>query len=130
MCFHAYYIWFLSLSLFKDFFVKTLNDVRFNFRWNVITLSCFFTHFQRLAVCPILNKMNKKPILPCATPMGECAVNTIIRTKVTTLMASRMANIVHSHSNTSMLPMAIQTDLSLHMLPFVYLTAIPTRLLA
>ena len=65
----------------------------------------------------------------CA-PMGECAVNTIIRTKVTTLMASRMANIVHSHSNTSMLPMAIQTDISLHMLPFVYLTAIPTRLLA
>lgn len=58
---------------------------------------CFFTHFQRLAVCPIQNKMNKKPILPCTAPMGECAVNTIIRTKVTTLMASRMANIVHSH---------------------------------
>ena len=76
MGFHAYYIWFLSLSLFKEFFAKTLNDVRFNFRWNVITLSCFFTHFQRLAVCPILNKMNKKPILPCTAPMGECAVNT------------------------------------------------------
>ena len=36
-CCHVYYIWFLSLSLFKDFYAKTLNDVRFNFRWNVIT---------------------------------------------------------------------------------------------
>ena len=58
---------------------------------------CFFTHVQRFAVCPIQKKMNKKPILPCTAPMGECAVNTIIRTKVTTLMASRMANIVHNH---------------------------------
>ena len=64
-CCHVYYIWFLSLSLFKDFYAKTLNDVIFNFRWNVITLSCFFTNFQRLAVCPIQNKMNKKPILLC-----------------------------------------------------------------
>ena len=38
-CCHVYYIWFLSLSLFKDFYAKTLNDVRFNFRWNVITAS-------------------------------------------------------------------------------------------
>ena len=30
---------------------------------------CFFTHVQRLAVCPIQNKMNKKPILPCTAPM-------------------------------------------------------------
>lgn len=37
-CCHVYYIWFLSLSLFKDFYAKTLNDVRFNFRWNVITV--------------------------------------------------------------------------------------------
>ena len=57
---------------------------------------CFFTHFQRFAVCPIQNNMNKKPILPCTAPMGECAVNTMIRTKTTTLMANRMANIVHS----------------------------------
>ena len=38
-CCHVYYIWFLSLSLFKDFYAKTLNDVRFNFRWNVITIT-------------------------------------------------------------------------------------------
>ena len=38
-CCHVYYIWFLSLSLFKDFYAKTLNDVIFNFRWNVITAS-------------------------------------------------------------------------------------------
>ena len=29
-CCHVYYIWFLSLSLFKDFYAKTLNDVIFN----------------------------------------------------------------------------------------------------
>mgnify|MGYP004598831221 FL=1 len=42
-CCHVYYIWFLSLSLFKDFYAKTLNDVIFNFRWNVITSFVFAT---------------------------------------------------------------------------------------
>lgn len=127
---------------------------------------CFFTHVQRFAVCPIQKKMNKKPILPCTAPMGECAVNTIIRTKVTTLMASRMANIVHNHFVCLFKPFTFvsqfllpkckyrcsitkmniniprmqckyihvangnQTNLYLHTLPFVYLTAIPTRQLA
>ena len=58
---------------------------------------CFFTHFQRLAVCPIQNNINKKPILPCTAPMGECVVNIIVRIKATMLMKSRMTNITQSH---------------------------------
>ena len=52
-CCHVYYIWFLSLSLFKDFYAKTLNDVRFNFRWNVITASVSIISW--LSVLYVLN---------------------------------------------------------------------------
>ena len=52
-CCHVYYIWFLSLSLFKDFYAKTLNDVRFNFRWNVITITVSIISW--LSVLYVLN---------------------------------------------------------------------------
>ena len=37
VCFCASYAWNQLLSWIKDFFAKTLNDVRFDFSWKVIT---------------------------------------------------------------------------------------------
>ena len=56
-CCHVYYIWFLSLSLFKDFYAKTLNDVRFNFRWNVITI-----HVSIISWLSILYTLNGRKV--------------------------------------------------------------------
>ena len=44
----AFCAWILLLSLFKDFFAKTVYDIRFDFRWKFFTISVFTTDYYSI----------------------------------------------------------------------------------